>query len=67
MIQLEDGNWAQKLGVTPSDELQSIYDVSTFNWDIELDYNSVPNYLYNYYNSTTVYFAISHDHPGALW
>jgi hypothetical protein len=67
MIQLEDGNWAQKLGQYPSEELLNIYDVSTFYWDYDRYINNALNFVPNFYNSTTVYFAISHDKQGMLW
>lgn len=63
MIQLEDGNWASKPGQLQSEELPLGLYIDNSNWNKNLIYITPVDFFENFYNSTTVYFAISHSKP----
>lgn len=58
MIQLEDGNWAEKQGSEPSFEFSGSDFPSAMDWNL-YSIGSRTSYISNFYDSDTIYFAIS--------
>lgn len=58
MIQLEDGLWAEKQGSEESFEFSNGDFPSAMDWN-KYSIGSRTSYISNFYDSSTIYFAIS--------